>query len=126
MSRIRLVTMCCAKGMRGLRFSVLFISIVFLMCSCSEPNSTTKVGCETLGGTWDRFGLLEQDQCDLPTSDAGNVCSDHEDCESACIAENSVAPDTQATGTCFDRTVTLGTCLNYVKDGTTEGVICVD
>ncbi len=85
-----------------------------------------QASCEARGGQWGRFGLMEKDQCNLPTADAGKKCSDHSECESDCITEDSVPAGTKATGKCFGRTVTLGRCMNGVKDGKAQGVICVD
>ncbi|MBI5149612.1 MAG: hypothetical protein HZA28_02415 [Candidatus Omnitrophica bacterium] len=82
--------------------------------------------CEARGGHWGRFGLMAKDQCNLPTSDAGRQCSDHGECESDCIAEDSVPAGTETTGKCFGWTVTLGRCMNGVEDGKAQGTICAD
>ena len=102
------------------------IGVFFVSCSRTEPIPNPRVVCEESGGIWGRFGLLEIDQCDLAASDAGEACSGHSDCESACVTEDSVAPHTETSGVCFGRTIVLGTCLNYVDGGTAQGGICVD
>ena len=102
--------------------------MVVLVVSClrTEPVPSARVDCEERGGNWGRFGLLELDQCDLPTPDAGKACSSHDDCESACVTDDSVVPHTATSGVCFGRTITLGTCLNHVDGGTAQGILCVD
>lgn len=85
-----------------------------------------KSTCEVKGGTWGQLGLLPMEQCNLPTGDARRPCSDGDECESACITDNSVLPETPAKGTCYEWTNVLGTCLNYVEDGRVQGALCVD
>lgn len=85
-----------------------------------------QASCEAQGGRWGRFGLMEKEQCNRPTADAGKKCSDHDECESNCVTDDSVPADTEVTGKCFEWTVTLGRCLNGVKDGKAQGVICAD
>lgn len=87
---------------------------------------TDQASCEAQGGTWGRPSLMEKKQCNRPTADAGKKCSDHSECESDCVTEDSVPAGTEATGKCFGWTVTLGKCMNLVKDGKAQGVICVD
>ncbi len=87
---------------------------------------TDKQSCETQGGVWGTFGLLVKEQCDMPTSDEGKACADNTQCESVCVADDSVRKGKSATGKCYGRTVTLGTCLNYVKDGKAQGALCED
>lgn len=87
---------------------------------------TDQTSCEAQGGRWGRFGLMEKEQCNRPTTDAGKECSDHSECESDCVTEDAVPAGTEVTGKCFEWTVTLGRCLNGVKDGKAQGVICAD
>ena len=100
--------------------------ILVVSCSRAEPTPTTREVCEERGGIWGKFGLLEIDQCNLLASDAGKACSDHSDCESVCVSEDSVAPESVESGVCFGRTIVLGTCLNYVEAGIAQGILCVD
>lgn len=88
--------------------------------------STDQISCESQGGNWGRFGLLQKEQCNLPTSDAGKECFDHSACKSVCVADDSVLAGDKVTGKCYGWTITLGTCLNYVKDGKAQGIICED
>lgn len=92
----------------------------------SGASPQDQASCEAQGGRWGRFGLMEKEQCDRPTTDAGKECSDHSECESACVTEDAVPSGTEVIGKCFGWTVTLGTCMNIVKDGKAQGRICVD
>lgn len=92
----------------------------------SSTSPQDQASCEAQGGRWGRFGLMEKEQCNLATSDAGKKCSDHNDCESDCVTEDSVPAGTEVTGKCYEWTVMLGRCLNGVKNGKAQGVICVD
>ena len=75
---------------------------------------------------WGRFGLLESELCDLPTADAGQPCTKHDDCESVCIAPDGARLGDLVTGKCYARSVTLGTCLAHVVDGVVQAVLCED
>ena len=48
--------------------------------------------CEQLGGRWEVLGFSGPG-CNLPSSDGGKVCSAHGDCESLCLADDSVMKD---------------------------------
>lgn len=85
-----------------------------------------QVSCEELGGAWGRFGLMEIDQCNLPTNDANKVCNDTSECESVCFTVEPIAKGAKANGRCYSKTITLGTCLNLVHDGIAQGQVCED
>lgn len=102
--------------------NVITITIV----ADGRKNISHKATCEKQGGRWGRFGLMAKEQCNRPTADAGKECSDHSECESDCVTEDSIPAGTEVTGKCFGWTVTLGTCMNLVKDGKAQGLICVD
>lgn len=87
--------------------------------------AVTESTCIEQGGRWGTFGLLVIPECDLATDDAGKACQDWRDCESVCISD--IREEGKKTmGKCFDKTITRGTCMNYVEYGVTTGVICVD
>ncbi|OGX39024.1 MAG: hypothetical protein A3D87_02110 [Omnitrophica WOR_2 bacterium RIFCSPHIGHO2_02_FULL_50_17] len=85
-----------------------------------------QASCEAQGGRWGRFGLMAKDQCNLPTADAGKECRDHGECEGNCVTNDSIPAGTEVTGRCYKWTIARGTCLNGVKDGKAQGMICVD
>ncbi len=82
--------------------------------------------CERLGGTWGRFGLMEIDQCNMPTTDANKVCNDSSECEGVCFTDTHARKGTETNGQCYSKTITLGTCLNLVHDGVAQGQVCED
>ena len=93
---------------------------------------TDKESCEALGGIWGRVGLSLNEECNLPTSDAGKECSDSDDCEGSCIAELSKEDQDKARqgvvytkGKCTAWKITLG-CQAFVEDGKVRGILCVD
>ncbi|MEK7518197.1 MAG: hypothetical protein AAB583_06670, partial [Patescibacteria group bacterium] len=87
---------------------------------------TNKISCEAKEGVWDRFGLVQEWRCNLPTSDAGQQCSNSSQCESICVVDGTLPPGTETKGKCYAWTETLGTCLNHVNKGKAQGTLCVD
>lgn len=85
-----------------------------------------QVSCERSGGAWGRFGLMEVDQCNLPTTDANKVCNDSSECEGVCYTDAPAPKGTKTNGRCYNKTITLGTCLNLVHDGVAQGQVCED
>ena len=73
--------------------------------------------CLEMGGTWGPQGRAQTDMCDLPTTDAGQACSDSSQCQGMCLASASV-------GTCSPRTINFG-CFDIMMDGVQMG-ICID
>lgn len=93
---------------------------------------TDKESCEALGGRWGTIGLQPEEECNLPTSDAGKECSDWGDCEGACIADLSQedleeAPEgvVHTKGKCSASKIVVG-CHAFVEDGKVYGILCVD
>jgi hypothetical protein len=92
--------------------------------------------CEAKNGEWGRVGLRLTEVCNLPTADAGKICSDQSDCEGDCLAELSEVDYEKLTkntgkevivtkGKCTAWKVTMG-CNAYVKNGRVEGIMCAD
>lgn len=102
----------------------LLLAVLSAPPVASAPD--TKAACEAAGGTWARFGLLATELCNLPTSDAGQPCTDNSDCQSVCVAPEGAKPGDRVTGKCYARSITLGTCLSYVVDGVAQAVLCED
>lgn len=93
-----------------------------------------KATCEAQGGRWGRIGLSPVESCNLPTSDAGTVCSDSSECESLCIADLSQADrdrlmrnrvTIETNGKCAPWRITVG-CIPRVTEGQVTGLLCID
>ncbi|MBI5032993.1 MAG: hypothetical protein HZB51_20925 [Chloroflexi bacterium] len=93
-----------------------------------------KAICEAQGGKWGKIGLSPTEQCNLPTPDAGKVCSDSSDCAGMCIANLSqtdydrVWKDKtviQTNGKCTPWRITVG-CVPQVTNGKVQGILCID
>jgi hypothetical protein len=93
-----------------------------------------QAACEAQGGKWGRIGLAPREECNLPTTDAGKVCSDSSECEGMCVAnlsredydrvtKNRVVID--AKGKCTPWRIVVG-CLAIVTDGKVNGILCID
>ncbi len=94
-----------------------------------------KETCEARKGQWGRFGLVIEEQCNLPTSDAGKTCRNQEECDGACVADLSQEEQDriinqkeviETNGKCTSWLLRAGTCQGYVKDGKVDGILCVD
>lgn len=90
------------------------------------PPPHSQASCKAAGGRWAAAGLRGVEQCDVRTSDAGAPCDDDNDCQSACVTDDSVAPGAPARGRCYERSLSIGRCLNYVTGGVATGVVCKD
>lgn len=64
--------------------------------------------------------------CARPASDHGKACKDSAECEGDCVVDEDVAPGTRTSGGCSEATSNLGHCLNFVKKGEAQGVMCLD
>jgi hypothetical protein len=102
-------------------------SLILLVAACSAaPAQSTRAECEAAGGKWGRFGLRQQELCDLPAPDAGKACTDSKDCASACIAPDAALVASTSEGKCFGRMLLLGTCLKQVRGGVVAPPLCAD
>ena len=111
---------------------VFIICVAFAGAFCSSTPVNPPIGiessqaCEEKGGKWDQIGQPHDHQCNLPTMDAGKMCSDSKECQSACITEGHVLPGTEVTGFCYGWSLLDDTCLNQVSGGMAEGESCED
>lgn len=84
------------------------------------------VDCQAAGGTLQRLGRLQREQCVIPYADAGKACSRKSDCTGQCLAAGEVTPGAVASGTCQrDARQNFG-CRQRIDDGKAQGTICVD
>jgi hypothetical protein len=113
-------------------FAVMFI---FVLAACSglpeplivtpQPTAVPVVlpdneqDCLAQGGAWGPQGMLQQDMCDLPATDAGKPCTDSSQCQGLCLAS-----DASSTGTCSPRVLNFG-CFDVIEDGVKMG-LCID
>ena len=81
--------------------------------------------CEEHGGSWQAVGRLQKLSCVLPTSDAGQACSSHSDCELQCIASKQLPMGMNTQGQCQSQTPLFG-CRTEVDAGLTQATLCVD
>lgn len=93
-----------------------------------------KESCEREDGHWSIMGLSDKEGCILHTDDEGKVCSDSNQCQGMCLAdltqeeEDKLHQDKIAItkdGKCTGHTINYG-CLDIVKKGKVEGMICMD
>lgn len=120
---------------RGLATVTVAALIILALAACSalpeplfvtpQPTAgavvlpTNEQDCLDQGGTWGPQGLAQMDMCDLPTTDAGQPCTDSSQCQGLCLAS-----DNPTTGTCSPRTLNFG-CRDIIEDGV-QMTICID
>ena len=84
------------------------------------------VDCQAAGGTLQRLGRLQREQCVIPYADAGRACSRKSDCTGQCLAAGEAVAGDAASGTCQrDASQNFG-CRQRIDDGKAQGTICVD
>lgn len=110
---------------RLMRAAVAGLILLAAGCSVAAAQST-RAECEAAGGKWGRFGLRQQELCDLPAPDAGKACTDSKDCASACIAPDTAPVASASEGKCHGRMLLLGTCLKQVRGGVVMTPLCAD
>ncbi len=97
----------------------------------AEPASTPQTAeadCTARGGTMQRVGRMQTLQCVVRYADAGNRCTDGDDCQGDCRIEGNKAEPNEgeaAVGQCAASSNRFG-CYTQVEDGKSQGTICVD
>lgn len=84
------------------------------VCKFELPTELDKKDCEAKGGTYDKYGIAQIYQCNLPATDEGEECTSSEQCEGLCLAD----------GTCSKDTINFG-CHDILEDGKAV-TICID
>ncbi|WP_286074598.1 hypothetical protein [Stenotrophomonas sp. 59] len=84
------------------------------------------VDCQAAGGTLQRLGRLQREQCVIPYADAGKACSRKSDCTGQCLASGEAAAGSAATGTCQRDVRQNFGCRQRIDEGKAQGTICVD
>lgn len=87
----------------------------------TDTKSQSEKECLEKGGKWGKLGLSPKEECNLPTSDSGEKCTDGSECEGSCIGERAGV----TSGKCSKWTIVRG-CYPFVSNGKAEGIICAD
>ena len=81
--------------------------------------------CQAQGGMLDRRGRAQTLMCVHPYPDAGQQCTDNQQCTGKCVTAPDDGPDGQIVGTCQADDALFG-CYAEVVDGKAVRAICVD
>ncbi|MFN3535997.1 MAG: hypothetical protein ACK4Y4_00950 [Brevundimonas sp.] len=87
----------------------------------------TQAACETEGGIWRAEGRLGRMTCVMPHADAGQACTDNDQCAGDCRLADDTRPAEGApvSGICQADTSNFG-CFTRVEDGRAAATLCVD
>jgi hypothetical protein len=126
--------------MRRMVITVLILALICGLAACGEaatpiPGPTSspagtpsvrQLECERQGGEWLAHGFDQRFMCNLPASDAGQPCSDSDQCDGLCLAPPDIEPRTsgEVPGQCSPRQINFG-CYNLVEDGRLA-MACID
>ena len=94
----------------------------------AQTPATEASACEAKGGKMLPQGRMQSMQCVVSYTDAGERCTDGDDCQGDCrIADVTNAPHAGATavGQCQPTSSRFG-CYTTVEGGKAEATICVD
>lgn len=86
-----------------------------------RPQPTSEQECVQQGGQWGPQGKAGLVVCNLPTLDAGQVCTDVSQCEGTCLAGDDLAA---TAGQCSPYTLNFG-CHAIIENGE-RMTLCVD
>ncbi|WP_239805767.1 hypothetical protein [Croceicoccus hydrothermalis] len=92
--------------------------------SVANPQNVDPASCEASGGFIDRRGRGQFETCVHPYADAGQSCTDNQQCDGKCVAEPD-AGMTGVVGECQADDALFG-CYAEVVDGAAVRAICVD
>ena len=113
-----------------LLLSLLVIGIFLVSCQNVPEGVMDQSTCEGKGGEW--LDLGPKQTCNFPTTDAGKICLNSDDCEGDCIVEltseeeaNLINGPIEKEGQCSEKTINLG-CFAFVEDGQVSGILCQD
>lgn len=93
----------------------------------AAPQTQTQAACEGAGGTWRREGRMGLMTCVMPHADAGQPCTDSDQCAGDCRLADDKRPaeGEPAVGVCQANTSGFG-CFTRVEDGRAAATLCVD
>ena len=46
-----------------------------------------EISCASASGVWKKIGIRPREECNLPTTDSGKICSGSNQCEGVCLAD---------------------------------------
>lgn len=104
---------------------LILVIPLLLGASCtSNVKIDDKASCEKIGGKWGTWSDHPDavSKCNLPTSDAGKICTDSDQCQSYCQAEEGTEIGSQVSGKCYGWEKTL--CMQEVRDGVVGAEWC--
>src|SRR5256885_14189612 len=121
---IALLVAGCGSSVQGAGSSA---AVTSPLPSGKTERPTSKEGCDACGGLWDIHGIGDSETCICPTKDAGENCTDGQQCEGACVVtddalqvtEQGDAPKGYYVGHCADYDTTFG-CYRVVPNGVLE------
>lgn len=93
-----------------------------------QTSASEASACAAKGGQMLPQGRMQSLQCVLSYSDAGQRCSDSDDCQGECRVDDAAdapAAGAAAVGQCQATSSRFG-CYTRVEDGKAEATICVD
>jgi len=93
-----------------------------------EPASQSgpeAAACKAAGGFLDRRGRLGTLMCVHPYADAGQACTDNQQCDGKCVTAPDDGPDGEVVGQCQADDALFG-CYAEVVSGKVVRAICVD
>ena len=80
----------------------------------------TETDCIAQGGVWNKNDFSPRYWCVLKTTDSGKTCSDSNQCEGFCLADN----ETATSGKCSELIAPTG-CFSPMKNGWVQGTVCI-
>ena len=112
---------CEAHGATWGRFGARRDQCLFLAAYEAEKKS-----CTENGGVWERRGMLQRENCTMPTRDGGKPCTSSSQCELRCRALGRPVPsDVEIVGECARNNNPFG-CHSFVENGRFIQGPCVD
>lgn len=96
--------------------------------AAESSTQETQAACTARGGKLRRVGRLQSVQCVVSYPDAGQRCTDGDDCQGDCrIPENGAVPAEGAAvvGQCQQTNMSFG-CFTRVEDGKADATLCID
>ena len=94
----------------------------------AAPGQSAEAACVARNGTMQRVGRLQTLQCVVRYTDAGQRCTDSDQCQGECRYEgdaSAVAPNASVAGVCQADSNRFG-CSTRVEDGRPDATICID